>query len=130
MEAEKPECRHYSIKDEEGVSYCRDCLLIHIPEKFWYGEIKIGQLSNRFEHTTVDFDFKDLIELQLGTSVELTNIIKTEKSDRYWAQSYIVWYKIGRSEMSASVDDLTRGTRYNPTNRFYEPKLEVVEETT
>jgi hypothetical protein len=122
------ECRHYSIKEDTDTIYCRDCLLIHSAEKYWYGSIKIGQLTNRFEHTTNDFDFKDLIELQLGTTVELTNVIRSENAERYWSNTYTVWYKIGRTEMFATVDDLSRGTKYIPTNRFYEPKLEVVKE--
>ena len=129
MEEQKPECRHYSIKEDDGNIYCRDCLLVHTAEKYWYGEIKIGQLSNSFDHTTNDFDFKDLVELQLGTSVELTNVIKVENADRYWSNTYNVWYRIGRTEMVATVNNLTRSTKYHPTASCYEPKLEVVEET-
>ena len=126
MTDEKKECRGHWYHEADGdTTYCRDCLVILETKPVWSGTLTIGKMQTPFETPTVGLDFKELLEDQLGTTIDLQNVVIV-KGTYSWDRTFDLAFSVGKSWMYGHLT-ASNNDQYIPTDRFYNPPIEMDE---
>ena len=117
-------CRHWYHESVDNVEHCKDCNVILDVQPFWEGKITIGKLENLYEIEGVDFDFKELIEDQVGTGIEI-DTVRIVNGANYWDRPFLVVFTVGRARLTANIA-ASKSNHYIPTDQIYTPVVEEV----
>lgn len=110
-------CNHW-YRDHEGEdnTWCRDCLVDMVTQKYWGGTITIGKMESRYEWSKETLDLKAFLSDQMGTNVVVTNIVVS--GENTWNFRYVVTFGVGASALTATVS-VDRSEKYMPTNTYH-----------
>lgn len=116
------DCRHWYHESVDDVEHCKDCNLILDVKPFWEGKITIGKLENLYEIEGTEFDFKSLIEDQVGATIEI-DTVRIVSGTSYWDRPFLVVFTVGRARLTATVT-ASKSDHYIPTDKVYTPVVE------
>lgn len=104
-------------KDATDKWYCRRCNMVLIAIPTWIGNVRVGKLESRFEADGISFRMKDQIEMYLGTSIEISDIVVD--NSQWYRYDYMIGFYIGKSLMTAHLTDVSSSRRYEETGIFH-----------